>query len=172
MIALGSATHTQSSCTRMSMVSVRGSNTKRWHVLDKAVTYPQRAVPMNDIPEIFEEPLLRSSTLFGFEIPLVSLRIFAFSSIGLCEEVKKPGCPQHHTENPGRVCRSWDIPDRRKPPAPSKKGIYEDDRSSRECSELILHGQFVRSKVRRAEVLIYWATIMVHSRRVVVSVNT
>ena len=48
---------------------------------------------MNDIPEIFEEPLLRSSTLFGFEIPLVSLRIFAFSSIGLCEEVKKLGCP-------------------------------------------------------------------------------
>ena len=44
---------------------------------------------MNDIPEIFEELPLRSSTIFGLEIPLVSLRVFAFSFIDFHKGVKE-----------------------------------------------------------------------------------
>ena len=54
-------------------------------------TYPKRAVPTNDIPEILEEPPLRPSSFFNLMIPLVSLKGFTLSAIGHRDEVKGPG---------------------------------------------------------------------------------
>lgn len=109
----------------------------------KCATYPERTFPTNGGPEVLEEPLLRSSGFFGPEIPLVPLKTFAFSAIGQQEEGKEVRWPlRGHTKNPGRVHRSRYISDRRKPSAPTKY-IDEDDRTSHECPELILHGEFL-----------------------------
>lgn len=51
-------------------------------------TYPQRTVPMNDIPKFLQEPLLCSSSFFGLEIPLVSLKVPKFSGTTLGEDTK------------------------------------------------------------------------------------
>ena len=51
-------------------------------------TYPQRTVPMNNIPEILQEPLLCSPSFFGLEIPLVSLNVPKFSDTTLGEDTK------------------------------------------------------------------------------------
>jgi len=47
----------------------------------KREAYPERTVPTDNVPELLEEPLLRSSNLFGHEIPLVSLEVSTFSAI-------------------------------------------------------------------------------------------
>ena len=74
--------------------------------------------------------------------PTGVLNAHAFSAIDLREEAK--GTEQAgHTENPRRVHWSWDISDRREPPTPSKEDIDEDSCTSREYSELVLHGWFV-----------------------------
>ena len=94
---------------------------------------------MNDVPKILEEPLLRSSRFFNYEIPLVSLEIFAFSAIG-SQVVKGLRLTlRERTKNPRWVRRSWCISDCGRFPMPSEEDIDKDCRASCECSELILH---------------------------------
>lgn len=89
---------------------------------------------MNDVPEILEEPLLRSSSLFGLEIPLVSLKVPKISGTNLRKGSRG------RTEDPRWVHWPWYIPYRRKSPL-SSNDIHEGCRTDRECSELIAHGQ-------------------------------
>ena len=81
--ALGSAIHNRSSYT--STISVNNLETKHWCLQQKEVTYTTGAVPTNDIPKTLEEPLLRRPSFFDQEIPLVTLRVFAFSATDLHE---------------------------------------------------------------------------------------
>jgi hypothetical protein len=91
-MALGSAIHKRSSCTRTPVVSVKRPNaTHRRLFGEKDDTYPKRTVPTNDVPKILEEPLLWSSSFFGQEIPHVSLGVFTFSVINSQEGVKGLG---------------------------------------------------------------------------------
>ena len=53
--------------------------------------HPKGTVTTSDVPEILEEPLIRCSSFFGLDIPLVSLKVFAFSPVNLLEEVKEAG---------------------------------------------------------------------------------
>ena len=43
---------------------------------------------MNYVPEILEEPLLRSSSVFAPDIPLMSLKISTLSAIDLQDKVE------------------------------------------------------------------------------------
>jgi len=72
LIAFGSAIHRRSSCAeyRSSQSSVRERDTGMR--LIKVETYAKGAIPTNDAPKILEESLLRSSSLFGHDIPMVS----------------------------------------------------------------------------------------------------
>ena len=145
-MALGSATHKRSSCMHASMASVESSNTKCRNLFDECVAYPKRTVPMNGIPKILEESLLCPSSIFALYIPLVSLKGFTFSAVDLQEKVEGAKfILRGHTENPRWVHRPRYIPDRRKPPAPSKKGVNEECGTSCECSKLVLHGQLAVS---------------------------
>ena len=137
LIALGSATHKQSSCAHVPMVSVKKSGAKSWG------TYPKRTVPTNDVPEILEEPLLYSSSIFGQDIPLVSLGGFRSSSTDVRRRERVKSTLRGRTKNPRWVHRPWYILDRRKPPTPSKKDIGEDNHTSRERCKLRLHSQLV-----------------------------
>ena len=108
-----------------------------------SVAYPKRTVPVNYVPEILEEPLLRSSSVFAPDIPLMSLKISTLSAIDLQDKVEGVRLTlRGHTENPRWVHRPRYIPDHRKPPAPSKKDVNEKCRTSHECSELVLHELF------------------------------
>ena len=144
LIALGSATHKRSSCTHAPTVSAKSSNTKHRHVFDGGVTYPKGTVPTNGVPEILEEPLLRPSSIFTLEIPLVSLKGFTLSAVDLQEKVERARLTlrRGHTENPRWVRWPRYISDHRKPPVSSQKDVNEECRASHECSELVLHGQF------------------------------
>ena len=94
---------------------------------------------MNDAPEVFEELLLRSSSRFYQDIPLVPLKVLTISTID--PQVGVEGSHlQGHTKNPRRVLWSWYVSNRRKFPVPSKKGIREDCRASRNRHKLVLHG--------------------------------
>jgi len=72
LIAFGSAIHKRSSCTHAQVVSVRVRMRDSGARSVKRDTYPKRAVPADDVPELLEEPLVRRSSLSGLEIPLVS----------------------------------------------------------------------------------------------------
>ena len=76
LMAFGSAIHKQSSCHTQqwfrSRVRLKGIGV----CSIKNATYPKGTVPTDDIPEILEEPLLRSSSFLGQEIPPVSLKGF------------------------------------------------------------------------------------------------
>ena len=133
--------HPQTILLHAPMISVKNSNTNHRRIFSKNMTYPQRTIPTNDIPEILEEPLLRHSSIFGQKIPLVSLKVFALSALDPQEKVKWARLTLHgRTENPRWVRWSWYILDRRKPPVSSKKDVNEECCTSRECSELVLHG--------------------------------
>ena len=74
------------------------------------------------------------------------------------QERAKFGLPGR-TENPRRVRRSRDIPDRRRSPIPSERGVHQDYHTSHKCSELVPHREFVvklllRSGVGRTEGII------------------
>ena len=149
LMALGSATHKQSSYTHTPTVQVRNSNAKYRHV--QGVTYSKRTVPTNGIPVILEESLLCPSSVLVLEIPLVSLKGFTFSAIDLQGKVEGTRLTlRRHTENPRWVHRPWYIPDCRKPPASSKKDTNEECRTSDECPELVLHRQLEVSLWRKA----------------------
>ena len=70
----------------------------------------------------------------------MSLKDFTFSTVNLQGEAKWAGLAPELTKDPRCVHRSWHIPNRRKPLMPSKNGVHKDSYTSRECSEVILHG--------------------------------
>ena len=96
---------------------------------------------MNNVPKVLEEPLLRSPSWFYQDIPLVPLKVFAFSAINPRVEVKGITlilCG--HTKYPRRVHRSRYVPNRRNLPVPPQEDVREYCHTSRKCAELILHG--------------------------------
>ena len=144
-MALGSAIHKRSSCTRVPIVSVKSSNRQCWHrISDKNVTYPKKTAQTNDVSEIVKEPLLCSSSFFSQHTQLMSLKAPTFSATVIQWEAKGDGwSPRGRTEYPRWAHWPWYIPDRRVPPSPSKEDIDEVSGTSHKCSDLIPHSLFV-----------------------------
>ena len=141
LMAFGSAIHKRSSCTRVPIDSVMGSNKVHRRTSNERMAIPQKRRS--------NERYSRTPRGISSPVPQFLLREDTTGALdGFHVQYRQPpGRGKRgtdlHTENPRRVHRSRDIPDRRKFLVPSKKGICDDCRTSHECSELVFHGWFV-----------------------------